>query len=82
MPLTLEIPDEIAKAMRVPEGEKQQRAMLELSCALYARGLISIGKAARLAGVSRFIFGHELTAREIPRHYTKEHARADLNHSE
>jgi len=80
MSLVLEVPDEIVRAIRLPEAEKKRRAEIELACALYAGGLLSCGKAAQLAGLSRFRFGEELATRNIPRHYTSKDLRQDLTH--
>jgi predicted HTH domain antitoxin len=79
MPMILEVPDEVVRAMRLPAPEKKRRAELELACALYAQGVLSCGKAARMAGMNRFRFGEELAARHIPRHYTEENLRQDLS---
>jgi len=78
MSLTLELPDEVVRAMRLPAPEKKRRAELELACALYAQGVLSGGKAAQLAGMNRLRFGQELAARNIPRHYMEENLRQDL----
>ena len=64
--------------MRLPAPERKRRAELELACAFYAQDVLSCGKAAQLAGLSRFQFGLELAARAIPRHYTGENFRQDL----
>ena len=79
MALVLEVPDDVARAMRLPASERKGRAVLELACALYAQGVLSAGKAAQLAGLNRFRFGEELGKRNIPRHYTKENLRQDLS---
>src|SRR5438046_1636338 len=78
MALVLEVPDDVARAMRLPAAERKQRAELELACALYAQGVLPCGKAAQLAGMSRFRFGEELSKRNIARHYTPENLRQDL----
>jgi predicted HTH domain antitoxin len=78
MSLILEVPEDVARAMRLPAPERKRRAELELACALYAQGVLSCGKAAQLAGLSRFQFGQKLAARNIPRHYTEENLRQDL----
>ena len=69
MNITLRIPDSIARSLCVPEAEVEQRVLHELAAALYARGLLSFGKAAELAGVSRVAFADVLAQRQIPRHY-------------
>lgn len=69
MNITLHIPDSIARSLRVPEAEAEQRVREELAAALYARGLLSFGKAAELAGLNRMAFSDVVAQREIPRHY-------------
>ncbi len=69
MNITVQIPESIARSLRVPEAEAEQRVREELAAALYARGLLSFGKASELAGVSRFAFSDVVTQRDIPRHY-------------
>lgn len=71
MSMTLEVPDEIQRALRVPEPERQARLLVELACALYHREILSFGKAAELSQLSQFRFGHELTERGIARHYSE-----------
>jgi len=78
MSLTLQIPDEITSALRIPESEQGRRLSLELACSLYAANLLSTGKAAELAGLSRLAFGEELGRRNIPRHYTESDLATDL----
>lgn len=69
MNITLQIPESIARSLRVPEAEAEQRVRVELAAALYARALLSFGKAAELANVSRAAFADVLSQREIARHY-------------
>ena len=76
--LVVQVPDEIARAMRVPESERKRRAELELACALYAQGVLPGGKAAQLAGMQRLRFGEGLAARNVPHRYTEENLRQDL----
>lgn len=78
MQLTLEVPDAIQQAMRVPERERQSRLLLELACALYQREILSFGKAAELSLIGQFRFGHALTERGIARHYTDTDLAEDL----
>jgi predicted HTH domain antitoxin len=81
MSITLHIPDSVARSLRIPEGEAEDRLCQELAIALYARGLFSFGKAAELAGATRFIFSNVLTQRNIPRHYEKEELADDLKYA-
>jgi predicted HTH domain antitoxin len=81
MSITLRIPDSVARSLRVPESEAEQRLRQELAVALYARDLLSLGKAAELAGVARFLFSDLLTQRNIPRHYGEEELAEDLKYA-
>lgn len=78
MQLTLEVPDTIQQAMRVPEPERQSRLLLELACALYEREILSFGKAAELSQLSQFRFGQALAERDIARHYVDQDIAEDL----
>lgn len=80
MSITLHIPDSVACSLRIPEGEAEQRLRQELAVALYARGLLSLGKGAELAGASRFFFAELLSQYGIPRHYGEEELQEDLKY--
>ncbi len=77
MNITVQIPESIARSLRVPEAEAEQRVREELAAALYARGLLSFGKASELARVSRFAFSDVVTERGIPRHYGQQELNED-----
>ncbi len=51
---------------------------LELAIALYQRGIISLGKARKLAEMSKWEFIEELGKRKIERHYTEKELDEDL----
>jgi predicted HTH domain antitoxin len=78
MSLTLDIPDAILDSMPVPEAERERFLLLEIACSLYARELLSLGKAAELAGIAKTEFGKELGSRGIARHYSEAELAADL----
>ncbi len=78
MQLTLEVPDDIQQAMRVPEPERQSRLLIELACALYERRILTFGKSAELSRLGQFGFGHALTERGIARHYSEADVAEDL----
>jgi predicted HTH domain antitoxin len=82
MNITLHIPESIARSLHIPEGEGEQRLLQELAVALYARGLLSFGKASELAGTSRFLFADILTQRNVARHYGKEELSEDLTYAD
>ena len=78
MTITIEVPDSIAKGLRLPEHEAKERLQQELAVSLYAQGILSFGRSSELAGVGRFLFGDLLTRRNIPRHYTSEELSDDI----
>ncbi|MBI5384412.1 MAG: UPF0175 family protein [Verrucomicrobia bacterium] len=78
MSVTLEIPDEVSQAMRVPPPELEARLRLELTVALYAQQVLSLGKAAQLAGLSRFEMNSVLARRSVPMHYSAQELAEDL----
>jgi predicted HTH domain antitoxin len=81
MSIHLEIPDHVAQALRLPLEEQEQQLLTELAVALYARGILSLGKARELAGLSKNEFGVLLGKRKIPRHYGAEDLTDDLKYA-
>ena len=81
MSVTLEIPDSVVQGLRLPEGEIAQRLRTELAIALYAQGVLSLGKAAELAEMRRLVFGELLGQRGIARHYSDEDLTQDLSYA-
>ncbi len=80
MSIQLEIPDPIAQAIRLPLADQKQQLLIELAVALYARGILSFGKARELAQLSKYEFGLLLGKREIPRHYESEDLEDDIRY--
>jgi len=78
MSVTLDIPDDILALLPMSEQERNEYLLLEIACALYARDLLSLGKAAELAGMEKIPFGKEIGRRGIARHYTDAELEADL----
>jgi predicted HTH domain antitoxin len=63
--MTLTIPDEILRSARMTEQEVIQA----LAIALFQKDKLSLGQAARLAGMSQWDFRGVLAEQEIPLHY-------------
>lgn len=80
--VVIRIPREVVKGARVPEKEFERVARIELAIALYARGVLSLGQARRLAGLSRWEFLEELAKRGVERHYTREELEDDIRFAE
>ncbi len=81
MSLTLEIPDAVEQALRLPKALRRNELMLELAVALYSRGILSLGKASELAKISKIELGLLLGRRQIPRHYGDEDLAQDLKYA-
>ena len=79
--LHIEIPASVAGGIQLPEAEVEKRLRLELAAALYAQGILSFGKAAELAGMTRYRFADLIGERGIPRHYTEHELAQDLEHA-
>lgn len=79
---TIEIDDEVYEALQIPERERPQAMKRELALSLYARDILSFGKARALAEMSKREFQELLGEREIPRHYTEVELAEDLEYAE
>lgn len=78
---TIEIDDEVYGALKLPEGERSQAIKQELAVSLYARNVLSFGKARKLAELSKREFHELLGDRRVPRHYTDEELAEDLDYA-
>lgn len=78
---TIEIDEEVYEALQLPDGERSQTMKQELAISLYAREILSFGKARALAELSKREFQELLGEREIPRHYTDTELAEDLEYA-
>ncbi|MFZ6031520.1 MAG: UPF0175 family protein [Chloroflexota bacterium] len=82
--LLLEVPDDLANAIRIPSEERNRRVRCELAIRLYQKGRgtgrssLSFGKARQLAEMNKWEFHLLLAAEGIERHYDQEEFQADL----
>ena len=76
--VTIEIPGDVAKALRLPPDALEQEARKELAVALYARQLLPLGKARKLAGMTRRDFEELLGERHVPRAYDEKDLERDI----
>jgi predicted HTH domain antitoxin len=73
--MTLKIPDDLLKADKLDE----RGILLELACGLFDAQRLSLGQAARLAGLNRTQFEDELHDRKIPiYHYSDDEFQQDM----
>ncbi len=66
MSVVLEIPDHVAHALRVPAIEQRQQLMTELAVALYARGILSFGKARELTPLNQEVWRELQVGHDYP----------------
>src|SRR2546426_9898514 len=76
MSVTLEIPDDFAQPLQTERAQAEAQLHLELAIALYREGKLPPGRAAEIAGLSRWEFEDILRQRQVAMPYTV----ADLEH--
>src|SRR3972149_1465644 len=79
--LLLEIPEDVAEALRLPPAERDQELRTELALALYPRQGVSGGMGGELAGLARWEFEHLLGQRRLVRHYDENDLSEDLGYA-
>jgi hypothetical protein len=45
----LQVPDSVARSLRLPEGEAEDRLRVELAISVYSQDILSFGKACELS---------------------------------
>ncbi|RLG99265.1 UPF0175 family protein [Candidatus Bathyarchaeota archaeon] len=75
---TISIPEDVLTALKIPKRDVEKVLKEELALALYQSGIISLGKARKLAEMSKWEFIEELGKRKIERHYTEKELEEDL----
>jgi predicted HTH domain antitoxin len=76
--IVLEIPADLTEAIQLPHDEQPARLQRELAVRLYQKGLLSFGKARKLAGMSKWAFHQLLGDEGVVRRYDLEELEADL----
>jgi predicted HTH domain antitoxin len=79
MGIMIEIPKDISRSMKVPESELSQRIRVELALRLYQIGVLTLGKARRLAGTTKWDFQLLLGRERILRRYDVAELEKDLS---
>ncbi len=76
--VTLDIPEEVLIAVKIPRNRLQTGLKRELAIQLYRENMISFANAHRLAGMSKLEFHYLLGERQISRQYDIEDYEKDL----
>ncbi|MEM6318486.1 MAG: UPF0175 family protein [Bacteroidota bacterium] len=72
--MTLTISDSIIKS----SGLSEEELILEIAVSLYAREVLSLGKAAKFAKIHRFQFQKALATRKISIHLSEQEVEEDM----
>jgi predicted HTH domain antitoxin len=76
--LTMELPEDLLEALKLPPAEIPARLKRELAIRLYEKRLLSFGKARELAGMTKWEFHSRLGEEDILRNYDVEELEKDL----
>ena len=77
--LSIEIPDEVLEAMKLPPRDAPARLRTELALRLYEKGILSLGMARKLSGLSRWEFHEQLGQQGLLRRYDVRELEEDLD---
>lgn len=72
------LPKEIIKICRVRESELPKFLNKTIAVELFREGMISIGKAAEISGISKHEMMDALASKKIPLHYSGEDLEKDV----
>ena len=76
--LTIDLPDDALRALKVPVADAAQELRLAAAIKLYELGRLSSGAAAQVAGIPRTVFLSKLADYDVPAfRLTEEELRQD-----
>lgn len=76
--ITINIPDTVETALKLPEKERKEELVKLLAVKLYEKGLIGIGKSAELCEMSKLEFMQLLKEEGVNLNYDEEELERDL----
>ena len=76
--ITIEIPENITRTVKIPAKEINLRFKQELAIRLYEQGILTFGKARLLTGLTKWQFHRLLGKENIVRNYDVEDLETDL----
>lgn len=76
--LTIDIPEEVLIAVKIPRDRLKTDLKRELALQLYRESMISFANAHRMADMTKIEFHYLLGERRIPRQYNAEDYDRDL----
>lgn len=81
MSVTLEIPEDFVQRLQADRPQAEAQLHLELAIALYRDGKLPPGRAAEIAGLTRWQFEDTLRQRQVPMPYTVADLTHDVSHA-
>ena len=81
MSITLDLDEDALACLPLGPGERERHMQIELACRYYANDWLTLGQAAKLAGLDQFSMGVALGERGIPRNYGLTEALEDIAHA-
>jgi len=76
---SINIPEDVLTAIKIPKKDVEKVLKIELAITLYQRGILSLGKARKLAEMSKWEFIEKLGERKVKRHYTEKELEEDIS---
>jgi predicted HTH domain antitoxin len=76
--LTFDVPDNLLQEIHLPPAAAQAEVTKEVAVALYARGLLSLGRASEYSSMTRPEFEFLLAQRHVERPYDVAELERDL----
>ncbi|WP_297509273.1 UPF0175 family protein [Thermococcus sp.] len=76
--VTVTVPSDLARILKVDRDEVPKVVRLYLAIELYREGLVSLGKAAEIAGLSKWEMMEVLASKGIPLNYTRRDLEEDI----
>lgn len=76
--VTVVIPSDLSRILRVDEKQLPKLVGIYLAVELYREGVVSLGKAAEIAGVTKAEMMEILASKGVPLNYTEEDLQEDI----
>ncbi|WP_297072989.1 UPF0175 family protein [Thermococcus sp.] len=76
--VTVTVPSDLVRILKVDRDEVPRVVRLYLAVELYREGLISLGKAAEIAGLSKWEMMEVLASKGVPLNYNRRDLEEDI----
>ncbi len=76
--VTVTVPSDLARILRIDTDEVPRVVRIYLAVELYREGLVSLGKAAEIAGLTKWEMMEVLASKGVPLNYTRRDLAEDI----